>query len=76
MIVLQSVVFVICLVVVVLRFTQLAERRERAWSQERSELLNRIQRPELIPIKATPQEPRPVRERDGLHKVGQIEVDE
>jgi hypothetical protein len=72
----QSAVFLICLVVVVMRFTQLAERREQAWSQERSELLNRIQRPELIPVKTTSHEPRPVRERDGLHKVGRIEVDE
>jgi hypothetical protein len=72
----QSVVFVVALLCVVVRLTQLAERRERAWSQERSELLNRIQRPELIPVKATPQKPRPVREPDGLHKVGRIEVDE
>lgn len=46
----QTAVFVLALVVVVWRFTALADRKDRVWTDERCELLNRIQRPEMIPF--------------------------
>lgn len=46
----QAVAFLTALAAVVLRFTQVAERKERAWTEERRELLNRIQHPDLLPL--------------------------
>lgn len=51
------------------------DRRERAWARERSELLNRIQHPERVPVQPVAWGSRPEREPDELHLVGRVEVD-
>lgn len=51
-----------------------AERE--AWRQERSELLTRIQHPELVPVAPRPDLMIPDRENDDWNKVGTIEWDD
>lgn len=75
--VVQSGLSFLALFAVVVRFSQVHERQAKAWAQERSELLNRIQHPERMPLPA----PRPPREpvelpQDDFHLVGSIDFSE
>lgn len=48
--------------------------RAKAWEDERRELLNRIQRPDLLPAQAAEPIMVPDREPDEWNRVGEIQV--
>ena len=64
------------LIYVIRHFSGVQQQRDRAHTEQVAELLTRIQHPERIPVRTVEWSRRPERERDGLHKVGRIEVDE
>lgn len=53
---------------------RIAKERE-GWTEERRELLTRIQHPELVPVAPRPDLMIPDRENDDWNKVGTIEWD-
>lgn len=72
------------LLLVVLAFAPLAitltllhhmGKRDAAWADERRELLTRIQRPEIVPVKPASGYVIPDREPDEYGQVGAIEFD-
>lgn len=75
LIALGELVLIGLLVVTTLRTSSLwAERlakREDEWTLERAELLNRIQRPEMLPTRTTPREPQePPKDAEALSHIG------
>lgn len=48
---------------------------EASWADERRELLNRIQRPEIVPVKPTEGYVIPDQEPDGWNDIGEIVYD-
>jgi hypothetical protein len=74
--VVQSVVFVVALVVLVVWFSRLLERREEAWSDERAGLLNHLQSGERMPTASSSWTPRPAPEPDQITKVGHIDFED
>jgi hypothetical protein len=61
------VVLAAALVAVVAGFLAFMDRRERAWTSERRELLNRIQHPQRMPV-AAPRAPK--------RRLAEVEPDE
>lgn len=62
----------VALVAVVFLLLRHFAASERAWADERRELLNRVQRPDHIPLPSTEQFVFPEQEDDELNKVGTI----
>jgi hypothetical protein len=70
-----AVIEAVALVAVVVAFLLYARARERDSAQERRELADRIQRPELLPARdAVAFTEPPPREDDELSTVGQIRI--
>jgi hypothetical protein len=61
------------LVVVVLLFLRAQESAGRAWADERRELLNRVQRPDILPLAAANTFVQPDPEPDEIDMVGTID---
>ena len=66
----------VCLLVVVALFLRFHAAQAAAWTSERSELLTRIQRPEMLPLQAAPQYVVPDPELDESALVGTIHFEE
>jgi hypothetical protein len=69
-------VVILALLALIAYVLQLRERRERAVTEERRELLNRIQAPERIPLPMPTQFTIPELEEDESAAVGTIVYDE
>ncbi len=68
----MTAALVLVLLVVVLSAFVLVDRKDARQRDERRELMNRVQRPELIPVAATRAPARVEPEPDELHLVGTI----
>lgn len=69
-----DVALVAALVAVVVLFLRRQREQEQAWTDERRELLTRIQRPEIVPIKRPPADSQApsARRTAGLAQVGRV----
>jgi hypothetical protein len=68
-------VLYVTLLIELFRLQDRHAKAETAWTQERRELLNRIQRPEQLPVPEAQEFVIPERELDEWAKVGTLDVD-